>query len=124
MAALNYYTDLMAAAAYTENDPTTSEETAISMELNELGGFKPTLKVKDMMRGMRYKILGARKVTTKFGSRIVLDLEKHQLFLPSRYDRLSEEAVADLNKSKYCIVNKGPVLSTFILEFINVNQES
>lgn len=97
------------------------EDGAILLELNQLGTIKPILKVKDMMRDIHYKVFGARRVNTKYGSRVVLQLEKNQLFLPARYEKLSEGAILDLNQNKYNIVNKGQVLSTFNLEFVNVN---
>lgn len=101
--------------------PTTYEDSTIISELNQLGSIKPTLKIKDMMRDMQYRILGARKVNTKFGNRVLLQLETHQLFLPARYEQLSEEAILDLNENKYNIINKGQMLSTFNLEFVNIN---
>lgn len=101
--------------------PLEDEDGTIISELNQLGIIKPTLKVKDMMRDIHYKVFGARRVNTKFGSRIVVHLEKYQIFLPARYGKLSEEAILDLNQNKYNIINKGPVLSTFNIEFINAN---
>lgn len=106
-----------------EESDSVPSENEVSSELNHLGLIKPTLKVKDMVQDTHYRILGARKVSTKFGNRVVLDLENYQLFLPARYEKLSDKAVADLNENKYCIVNKGAVSSTFSLEFINVNED-
>lgn len=104
--------------------PVGNEDDAILLELNKLGSIKPILRVKDMIEYIWYKIVGAKKVATKFGNRVVLQLENYQLFLPTRYESLSEETISELNRNIYSVANKGKVLSTYNLEFYKKGAKS
>lgn len=82
-------------------------------------GSKPILKVKEMIINKSYKVINARKCETKFGKRLVLDLEEYQLFMPSRFDRFTdEEALEEINQRENLhITNKGESGRTYNLEF-------
>lgn len=49
---------------------------------------KPLLRLDNMQVGMPYMVIGVREVSTRFGKKILLELEEHVMFLPDRYTEL------------------------------------
>lgn len=66
---------------------------------NKLGNLqqKPTLKYKDIKIDQSYQLYDIKTVNTKFGRNILIELDKGVLFLPKRFQSLTEE---DLEKMK------------------------
>lgn len=80
--------------------------------------FKPFVKISDLEQNVAFKISGAKRITTKFGERVVLELEKQQLFLPSRFDKLSPDVLDKLNmENNYYLTNQGPAGSSYDVVF-------
>lgn len=72
--------------------------------------YKPFVKLGDLEQHVAHKIYAARRITTKFGERVVLELFKYQLFLPARFDNLSDDVINNINKeANYYLTNQGPV---------------
>lgn len=74
-------------------------------ELNSFN-FKPLLRLKDMELHREYRVINAAKPMTRFGPRIVLELEDYQLFLPERYSKLSEAVFKKFQEGKYFVALK------------------
>lgn len=88
--------------------------------LDQLNSFryKPFIKISSLEQHVAYKIYGARRLLTKFGERVVLELEKDQLFLPSRFDKLSDDVIDSINKEgNYHLTNQGPAGSSYDVVF-------
>lgn len=62
---------------------------------------KPTVKLRDLPCGEKFRILRASVIRTKYGQSILLDLENERIFLPKR----STEAV----KQNIKYINEGGV---------------
>src|SRR5699024_5236856 len=53
-------------------------------------------------------ITNTSKQETKFGPRVVVELEENlRLSLPSRYNNTNEKQLLELGSSKYVLINKG-----------------
>ncbi|KAJ8685634.1 hypothetical protein QAD02_021427 [Eretmocerus hayati] len=53
------------------------------------GGFLPTIKLNELVPGRRYRISDMRKMNTRYGSRVIADIdETTQVFLPKRVGEL------------------------------------
>ena len=61
---------------------------------------KPLLCISDLDSSMQYKIASAKRVKTKYGNRIILELESHKLFLPAKFEELTDEDLDNINKSQ------------------------
>lgn len=76
-------------------------------ELNNMVS-KPYIKVSDMEFGRQYKVLNVSRCTTKFGPKVSLELEDARIFLPSRYDKITDAALEGLNmEGNLYITNEG-----------------
>lgn len=54
--------------------------------------FLPTMKMKDLKESVRYEVTGIRKVQTKFGIKIVIDIANTcSVFLPNRVSTSLED---------------------------------
>lgn len=94
--------------------------------LNELNNFQPvvipTMPIKDMGLNIKYDIKSAKMITTKFGNRIVLrieapNFESHNLFLPERFNGMSQDTLDAMNAGEITIQNQGPLGKSFMLLF-------
>ncbi|GLV33351.1 hypothetical protein CBL_20099, partial [Carabus blaptoides fortunei] len=73
-------------------------------ELNSIGQLeaeKPIAKIKDLALGVQHKVYKCRRVTTRYGPTILLELESSAVFLPKRFAEITDQQVADL-KSATC----------------------
>lgn len=77
-------------------------------ELNSLR-IKPILSLKNMERYCAFKILNCKKVNTRYGNRLHLELEKFCIYLPERFTKISEESFQNLNEGGYYITNNGTI---------------
>lgn len=113
-----------------QNHPSSMDEAAPREEfddstLEELNAvkLKKALRLKDMLLCCEYKILDAKRVNTKFGKRILLQLEDNALFLPQRYERLSDAVIEAMKTGKYSVRNNGECGATYDLCFQQHNDD-
>jgi hypothetical protein len=66
----------------------TSTKMSLLDKLNRLGEVKKFLKLQDLNTNQKYKVLGVKKIQTKFGLATVwiLDDVGNELILPNRFD--------------------------------------
>lgn len=88
-------------------------------QLNKVGKFEeaylPVNKLSELSLEKDYRITGVRKATTKFGSRIIVDVEEtFSCFLPARYAKafaenssLFEQMVKASKDCNLCMRYKG-----------------
>lgn len=86
--------------------------------LEDKENFKPTLRALDMVVGEEYNILKAKKVATKYGIKVVLELEDGDLFLPKKYDDLNQNIIKALSSGKFYIKNLGENGATYKYQFV------
>lgn len=70
--------------------------------------MKQILSVKDMVAGAEYLIVGAERVTTKYGDCILLELTADRLYLPKRFNALADKDLESLSAGAY-IISKIPL---------------
>lgn len=93
--------------------------------LESSSAFKPTHNIRTLKENKNYPIVHMKKLQTRYGPRIVVDLGEYdvsifkmfnflklifisfQVFLPARYSALSEEAVIEVNTAPYNLVYQG-----------------
>lgn len=76
-------------------------------KFNQVQMKKTILHIKDMEESKEYLILNAKKITTKYGPTIKIELETHIMFLPPRYNFLSDDDVNELSIGAYYITRDG-----------------
>lgn len=86
--------------------------------LDAVEKYKPVLKAADMVIAKEYGVVGAKRVNTKFGERVVIELLEHQLFLPAKYCKLDDAVIEALNGGTYKIKNLGKNEFTYKYQFI------
>lgn len=89
----------------------------ISLEELNACNYKPLLKVKEMEPLKAYSILSCGKVSTRFGQRVVLELEDHQMFLPQRFNNISTNTIEKLNEGGFLITCQGTSINSYNLIF-------
>lgn len=77
--------------------------------LNKFNSYKikNILHIKDMEDLTKYTIVGAKRVTTKYGETVQLELEKNIMFLPTRYNGLSDAEIEALSGGAFVIQREG-----------------
>ena len=74
---------------------------------NKLGAHS-WIKLSTMKTNYPYIITNTSKQETKFGPRVVVELEENlRLSLPSRYNNINDKQLLELGSSKYVLINKG-----------------
>lgn len=99
---------------------TTVPAAAAAEALNLLNSYryKAFIKIADLEQNVAHKIYGARRISTKFGERVVLELQKHQMFLPARFDKLTAEVLEKINiEGNFYLTNQGPAGASYDLIF-------
>lgn len=73
--------------------------------INKFNGMnnKTILHIKEMENLKNYPVLKAAKVKTKYGDSIQVEIEEHVIFLPTRYNSLTEEDISELSSGNYLI---------------------
>jgi hypothetical protein len=64
-------------------------------KLNKLGEIKSFIKLQDLSDNQKYKVLKMKKIQTKFGDAIVCVLEKNELILPNRFEKIVIDEYAE-----------------------------
>lgn len=62
------------------------------------------LSVKDMVPLEEYLITGAERITTKYGETVVIELGTSILYLPRRFNSLTDKEIEQLSKGSYLIL--------------------
>lgn len=101
------------------------EKTNILNKINSLAakqGYKPTLRIPDMIEEKLYTVQNVKLVVTRFGSKFVAELVNNDLFLPNTYNTstITLDDFKDMLRKKTCIVKRA---NTSILEFIQQEEE-
>ncbi|XP_055837277.1 uncharacterized protein LOC129919742 [Episyrphus balteatus] len=79
-------------------------------EIENVSEFNTLINIRELEQNHRYPIMGIKKVQTKFGEKLVVDLGGHDIFLPARYNKLSEKTIQSIHSqtATFCIIYKGP----------------
>lgn len=101
-----------------DDDFTDEDLREIQMKLDSVEILKPIIKTADMKINREYKIVAARKASTKYGMKTVLELEDYQLFLPSKYSTLDDKVIKSLNSSIYNVKNLGKNGNSYKFNFV------
>lgn len=56
---------------------------------------------------MKYPILSAKRVPVKYGTQVQLELDNHIMFLPSRFNMLTDDEVKQFSSGKFRLQRKG-----------------
>lgn len=68
--------------------------------------FKPTKRLESLIADKKYKMAGLKKVTTRYGTRLVADLEEYEVFLPVRMCKITSLQLEFLNNcNKIYLIN-------------------
>lgn len=79
--------------------------------------YKKNIKAFEMVIGESYQICSATMGASKFGMRIILELNDYQLFLPTRFNTISITVLQELNNQTYKVTNLGPMGNSYNLVF-------
>lgn len=73
--------------------------------INKFNGLnnKTILHIRDMQNLKPYPILKMSRVTTKYGECIKIEVDKHLIFLPHRYNIITDEEIIELSSGSYVI---------------------
>lgn len=66
--------------------------------LNSLGALKNDKPLCDYDDGITYKVSNIRKINTKYGWYLVVEVDDNRTYLPKRYADVSEETLKKLKK--------------------------
>lgn len=87
--------------------------------LKQFNSIKPLdyINLSSMVVNKPYRVTAIRKTETKFGDRLSLDLDyKVKVFLPERYNRMSDDEIAVMGGGNYVLINRGTEGKAFKLE--------
>lgn len=101
-----------------------SKATSLQEKLNqELRGYQ-YINLSGMETNKPYLITGIKKSNTRFGDRLVAELEKtYRLYLPERYyTGLTERQIQELGGGQYTVTKTGLNDKTNNLHFIKLNE--
>lgn len=77
------------------------------------------LNLSTMEKNFAYNITDIHKHVTKFGDRLMVELDKtHKLYLPERYNALNDKQIAELSTGNYVLINQGAKGKCFQLQLI------
>lgn len=81
---------------------------SVLRDLNTRGQTPHIVGVRDLHRNVPYLVIGARGLNTQYGWRTVLKLQDgREVFLPSAYNDLDDEALRQLNLAPFQIIYNG-----------------
>ena len=65
--------------------------------------FQNTLSLKDMENNIEYKIAAAYKISGKFGDNVALKINNKILYLPKRFNVLTDACIQHINNGTFSI---------------------
>ena len=68
---------------------------------------KTLIHIKELKDSTKYTVKNAKRVTSKYGTTIQIELENNIMFLPNRYNTLSDDDIIELASGIYCICKQG-----------------
>lgn len=90
-------------------------------ELNALGASAftglPTRAVRTLPIGEAVPIRGVKRVTTRFGQRLLVTCQDYVVFLPERYTTISEQTETACNGGGLALLYLGEINGTSQLRF-------
>lgn len=102
----------------------------ILKELNNIkniqteGFKKQCLRLSDIPLNQQMRILKAERKDTMFGPKIMLEVEEHVLFLPKRYNELSDKALEAMGKGSFTLEKKCMAGNRIDFEFYNTDKKT
>lgn len=99
-------------------DGETENPRSIIQILDNIENFKPILKSSEMAIGKEYEVVAAKKVYTKYGERVVIELQDYQLFLPPKYAKLEQNIIQTLCSGNFCVKNLGRTEMSYKFQFV------
>lgn len=86
--------------------------------IGDQGYAKSILPIKEIPTTHKLKILAAVRKTTKFGERIMLELEHYVVFLPEKYNVITDNIIEDVNNGKYKLQKDQKDENTYKVKFL------
>lgn len=68
---------------------------------------KSLIHIKDLETSKRYPVMNVQRVITKYGSTLKVELENNIIFLPNRYNSLTDEDINELSFGGYQMYREG-----------------
>lgn len=68
---------------------------------------KTLIHIKDLQEATKYEVKNAKRVTSKYGTTVQIELENNIMYLPNRYNALSDDDVMELATGVYYICKQG-----------------
>lgn len=82
---------------------------------------KSSRVLQSLLPGVEYPITSARVATTRYGRRIVCDLaDGSSVFLPARFAQMSDQQLAELNRTQHSIIYHGLETNMYNVTYHNV----
>lgn len=78
---------------------------------------KNTISLKDLSMNVKYPILNCMRMFTKYGERIMLEIETNVIFLPQKYSKLTDDQIEDLCSGNFYFEKVKEADNNFILKF-------
>ncbi|KAJ3665384.1 hypothetical protein Zmor_000881 [Zophobas morio] len=95
-----------------------SKTSNILEKFNLLGAFA-WLNLSTMEKAKPYLMTDMKRHTTKLSDRLMVELDNsNKLYLPERYNSLTDRQVADIASGKYLLLNRGTKGQSYMLEVI------
>lgn len=90
-------------------------------ELNALAASTdlPTLPLRELPIGQAVAIVEVKRVTTRFGKRLLVKFSDYIVFLPDQYAAASDSTVAACNAGGFSLVYMGEVNGASQVRFIS-----
>ena len=89
-------------------------------EINTLGhtiGLE-TKRLRDLPIDQAFTIIEFKRISTRFGDRVLCICDEFKVFLPARFARLSDASLADLNSQELYLKYLGMQHSTYVVQFL------
>ena len=89
-------------------------------EINVIGqtiGLE-TKRLKELPIDQGFNITELRRISTRYGERILCVCDEFKVVLPERFTRLSDATLAELNAQSLCLKYMGLQHSTYVVQFI------
>lgn len=80
---------------------------------------KPIMKTTEIPINKKFKIIKALRVKTKFGEKVMIELDESVLFLPESYNALEDSTIEALNSHTFYIecIKRGEKFTSPLFEF-------
>ena len=76
-------------------------------KFNSLNCKKSLIHLKDLQLSKKYIVINAKRIETKYGFMIQIELENAFMFLPYRFNVLSDDDIHELTSGLYYVYREG-----------------